>query len=252
MTNSCIFTGEVVHVRRKPVLHRLKYRIFMGLFDLDELPALSRKLWLLGHNRAALIGFHDRDHGAGSVLPLRPQVEQALADAGIPAPGGPIRILCMPRLLGYVFNPISVFFCYDTGDHLRAIVHEVNNTFGERHFYALPADAGADGLVRQECAKNFRVSPFLPMDMDYGFAVAPPAERTSVTITAQRDGEDVLTAWFAGKRRPLTDANLFYEWLRHPAMTFKVIAGIHWEALFLWRKLRRKTQTEAMTARTAD
>lgn len=249
MTRSCIFTGEVVHIRRKPVMHRLKYRVFMGLFDLDELPGLSRKLRLFGYNRAALFAFHDRDHGDGTGRPLRAQIEQALADAGIPPPGGAIRILCMPRLLGYVFNPISAFFCYDANDDLRAIVHEVNNTFGERHFYALSAVAGSDGLVRQECAKDFRVSPFLPLDMEYHFVVAPPKERTALTIMAQRDGEKVLTAWFAGKRRPLSDANLFNEWLRHPAMTFKVIAGIHWEALFLWRKLRRIGRPELNGAR---
>ncbi|OCC22899.1 hypothetical protein MB02_14105 [Croceicoccus estronivorus] len=243
MTGSCLFAGEVVHVRRRPTFHRLSYRIFMGLFDLDELPALSRNIRLFGYNRAALFSFHDRDHGDGSGHPLRPQVEQALADAGIEPPGGPIRILCMPRLLGYVFNPISVYFCHDRAGRLCATVHEVNNTFGERHFYALPAVAGYDGRVRQDCMKQFRVSPFLPMDLDYRFVIVPPDETTSVSIAARRDDEDILIAWFNGRRHPLNDAALARQWLTHPAMTWKVIAGIHWEALFLWRKLRRGKST---------
>lgn len=239
MSASALFVGEVVHIRHRPARHRLSYRIVMGLFDLDELPALARRSRLFGHNRAGLFSFHERDHGDGSGRALRPQVERALAEAGIAPPGGPIRILCMPRLLGYVFNPLSVYFCHAPDGELRAIVHEVNNTFGERHCYALPASTGTDGLVRQHCAKQFRVSPFLPRDLDYSFTITPPGEKAAVHIRVDRHGEQVLSAWFAGRRISFTTRALLRQWLRHPAMTFKVIAGIHWEALFLWRKLRR-------------
>lgn len=220
----------------------------MGLFDLDELPALASQFRLFGYNRASPISFHEADHGDGSGLPLRPQVETALVDAEMEPPGGAIRLLCMPRVLGYVFNPLSVYFCHDPAGQLRAIVHEVNNTFGERHFYALPATSGPGGKVIQDCAKQFRVSPFLPMDLDYRFVIDPPGDQTSVTIQVQRNGEDVMTAWFSGKRRPISDVALFREWVRHPVMTLKVIAGIHWEALLLWRKLRRK-DTDIVAAR---
>ncbi len=238
MTASCLFDGEVVHVRHAPVRHRLAYRIFMGLFDLDELPSLARQSRLFGYNAAGLFSFHDMDHGDGSGRPLRVQIERALTDAGIDAPDGPVRILCMPRLLGYVFNPLSVYFCHDRSSEIRAIVHEVNNTFGERQFYALPASTGPDGKVRQDCAKSFRVSPFLPMDLDYRFTIAPPAEETSVHIAVQRDGSDVLSAWFSGRRRRFSSLAMVALFLRHPAMTLKVISGIHWEALLLWGKLR--------------
>lgn len=239
MTYSCLFDGEVVHVRHQPVTHRLAYKLFMGLFDLDELPALARGSRLFGYNSAGLFSFHDRDHGDGSGRPLRPQVEQALSSSGIDLPDGPIRILCMPRLLGYVFNPLSVYFCYDQSGQVRSIVHEVNNTYGERHFYALSARADADGNVRQDCAKSFRVSPFLPMNLDYSFTIGPPADRTSLHIAVRRDGGDLLSAWFTGKRKTFSTASLLRQLLLHPAMTYKVIAGIHWEALFLRKKLRR-------------
>ena len=238
MTASCLYAGEVVHIRRRPVRHRLSYRVFMMLLDLDELPLLNRPSRLFAYNRAGLVSFHDRDHGDGSGRPLRRQVEQALTSEGLPVPGGPIRLLCMPRLLGYVFNPLSVYFCHDKQGVLRSIVHEVNNTFGERHFYVLEARAGEGGVVRQECAKQFRVSPFLSQVLDYRFTIEPPGERTSVHIAVSGEGGEVLSAWFTGKRSGLTAASLIAQWLRHPAMTIKVIVGIHWDALFLWRKLR--------------
>ncbi len=238
MISSCLYGGEVVHVRHRPARHRLAYSIFMGLFDLDELPMLARRTRLFGYNAAGLLSFHDRDHGDGSGRPLRRQVDQALRSAGIEPPEGPVRILCMPRVLGYVFNPLSVYFCYDRAGEVRAIVHEVNNTFGERYFYALPATTGPDGLVRQDCGKEFRVSPFLPMDLDYRFMIAPPAGRTSVQISVERNGDEILSAWFDGKHEPFSTRSLLKQWFLRPAMTWKVIAGIHWEALFIWRKLR--------------
>ncbi|MCX7865284.1 MAG: DUF1365 family protein [Novosphingobium sp.] len=238
MISSCLFEGKVVHVRRAPMRHRLAYSLFMGLFDLDELPALARRTWLFGYNRPGLFSFHDRDHGDGSGRPLRAQVEEALARAGIEPPGGAIRMLCMPRVMGYVFNPLSVCFCHDHAGHLRAILHEVNNTFGERHFYALRANVAADGRVRQACEKAFRVSPFLPMNLAYHFTITPPGDRVAIHIAVAQDGVEVLSAWFAGKRRRFSSASLISQLARHPAMTWKVIAGIHWEALFIWAKLR--------------
>ncbi len=248
MIASAFYSGEVVHVRHRPVLHRLRYRVFMGLFDLDELPTLGRGNGLFGHNRAGLISFFDRDHGDGTEQPLRPQIERALADAGLESDGGPIRVLCMPRVLGYLFNPISVFFCHRRDGTLAATVHEVNNTFGGRHFYALPASAGPDGRIDQACAKAFPVSPFLPPDLGYRFVLCEPAASSAVYITVSDDTGPMLSAWFAGKRRPFTSAAILRLWLAHPALTLKVIAGIHWEALWLWAKLRLARRREGASA----
>jgi len=249
---SGLYPGLVHHARLKPHRHRLSYRIFMLLLDLDELPALDRERRLFGHNRGALLSFHDKDHGDGSG-PLRPQIERRLAEAGLPT-GGPIRILCMPRVLGFVFNPLSEIFCHAPDGRLVAIVHQVSNTFGERHSYLLPVDGGDDGEVRQACAKRLYVSPFMDMDLNYDFDIVPPGERVRVGIlTADAEGP-ILIASFAGERRPLTDANLLEAWLAHPLLTLKVVADIHWEALKLWRKgMRlRKKPTPPAEAFTID
>lgn len=240
MTASCLYSGEVVHVRRRPVHHRLAYRVFMGLFDLDELPELGRRSRLFGYNRIGLLSFHDKDHGDGSGNPLRPQIEKTLAAAGIPPPGGAIRLLCMPRVLNYVFNPLSIYFCHDRAGAIRAIVHEVNNTFGERHLYALQADNTSTGTIAHDCAKQFRVSPFLPMNVDYHFEIVPPSDRAWIVISVQQGGRELMRASFIGRRHSFSGGNLLRQWLSHPAMTIKVILGIHWEALALWGKLRRQ------------
>lgn len=241
MTASCLYSGEVVHVRHRPVHHRLVYRVFMGLFDLDELPDLGCRSRLFGYNRPGVLSLHDKDHGDGSGNLLRPQIEGALAAVGISSPGGPIRLLCMPRVLNFVFNPLSIYFCHDDAGTIRAVVHEVNNTFGERHLYALPAGDASTGKIGQDCAKQFRVSPFLPMNLDYHFEILPPSARTSTIISVRQDGRELMMAAFNGRRHSFSGANLLRQWLSHPTMTLKVILAIHWEALALWSKLRRQS-----------
>lgn len=233
MTSS-LYLGEVMHQRLRPVRHRLSYRVGQGLFDLDELPALDRRLRLFGHNRAAPISFHDRDHGDGSG-DLRGWALRELAKAGVVADWGALRILCMPRVFGFVFNPLSVWFCHDRAGQLRALLYEVNNTFGERHVYAI--EAGGDGCqIRQACDKAFYVSPFLGMDMRYRFRIAPPAEAALVAISVHDPEGPVLAARFAGRRRRLSDGSIAALLLGLPFMTLKVVAAIHWEALRLWLK----------------
>ncbi len=228
---NAIYTGHVAHMR--PGKHRLKYPVFMLTLDLDALPA---GLKLLKHNRGALFSFFDRDHAGRLAEPLKPQIEAKLRDAGIAWNGGRVVLLTMPRLFNYVFNPLSVYFCHRPDGSVAALVHEVSNTFGESHFYVLPPRVEANGNIRQNCAKEFFVSPFLEAGLTYDFTVTPPAERVAVAMVVKR-GEDVaLTASFAGARRDLTDAQLFRVWLGNPLMTFKVIAGIHWEALRMWLK----------------
>lgn len=250
MSASALYLGAVAHTRLKPARHDLRYRVFMGLFDLDELPELARGNWAFGFNRAGIISFFERDHGDGSGAPLRPQIEAVLREIGI-GEIGPIRVLCMPRVLGYVFNPICAYFCYDRAGALIAIVHEVNNTFGERHLYALLAHVQNDGRVVQACDKAFRVSPFLPMGLRYQFNIDPPSDQTRVAIIVSDDDGVVLTASFKGARRPFTSWRIVRLWLAHPALTFKVIAGIHWEALWIWLKLRRAERRKTTSAAPA-
>jgi DUF1365 family protein len=232
---SGLYQGLVVHQRLRPRRHRLRYRIFQMLLDLDELPALDRSLRLFGHNRAALVSFHDRDHGPGDERPLRSYVEAQLGKAGIDLGGGQIRLLCMPRVLGQAFNPLSVYFCCRRSGDLAAILYEVRNTFGERHSYLIPVEAPGD-VVRQACDKSFYVSPLQEMAMRYEFTVRPPTEDLFVGIVSSDAEGPMLHAAFSGRRSELTDATILRAFLGAPLLMLKVLAGIHWEALRTWLK----------------
>lgn len=228
---SGLYAGVVSHARVKPRKHRLAYRIFMLLIDLDELPGL--KLKTLGVGRFNLFGFDPARFGDGSGRPLKAQIEATLAAAGI-AHGGPIRMLAMPQILGRAFNPLTVYFCHGPDGGLTAILYEVNNTFGERHSYLIPAPNAA--LIKQGCAKEFYVSPFMDMELSYAFRILRPEERVLVAVdTSDADGL-ILAASFSGERRPLSDRELIKAWLTHPWMSLGVVAAIHFEALKIWLK----------------
>lgn len=235
-TLSRLYRGFVMHRRLVPFRHAFRYRVFTLVVDLDELPALDRRLRLFSHNRANLFAFHDRDHGARDGSALRPWVESHLCAAGIDAAGGRIELLCLPRVFGYVFNPISIYFCHRRDGMLAAILYEVKNTFGDQHGYLIPADAGADGWVHQSQDKRLHVSPFLPMASRYEFRVRPPADRVAIVIRQAVDGAPTLLATLTGVRRPLTDRSLVAILLALPFSTLQVMAAIHWQALRLWRK----------------
>jgi DUF1365 family protein len=235
MAGSALYVGHVMHHRLRPRVHRLRYRLFSLLLDLDEIDAVAARLRLFSRGRFNLFAFHDRDHGDGGNRPLRVQAEALLAEAGL-AWGGPIRILTMPRILGFAFNPLSVWFCHDPAGALTAIIYEVNNTFGERHSYLLPVAAGSGDDVAQNVVKRFHVSPFLPMAMTYAFRVRPPADDLGIAITAADGDGPVLVAVHRAQRKDLTDAALIRVAVTHPLLTVKVVAGIGWEALLLWLK----------------
>jgi DUF1365 family protein len=235
---STLYAGPVTHQRLRPMRHRLRYRVFSLLLDLDELPALDRQLRWFSLERFNLFSFHRRDHGDGSAMPLRAQIELQLALTGL-APGGRIELLCTPRMLGHQFNPLSVYFCHRPGGGLQAIVYEVHNTFGERHSYLIPLhEPVAPGkTIVQHCAKALYVSPFLGPAMRYEFRVeAPHADALSLGISANDAGGPVLVAHYAARGRALDDRALLGLCLSHPLIGLKVVAAIHWEALRLWLK----------------
>lgn len=235
---SAVYVGHVAHRRLRPRVHTFRYRAYWLLIDIDELPRLDRRLRLFSLNRWNLFSFYDRDHTRIDAQPLRQALHTQLEASGIDLAGGAIRSLCMPRVLGFVFNPLSVHFCHHADGRLAAIVYEVHNTFGQRHSYlvGVPRSLAGLPLVKQGCAKRFYVSPFMEMEMDYRFKVRPPADDVSVVICGDdRDGA-LIVASMTGQRRPLTDAMLVRQFFSLPFLTLKVVAAIHWEALRLWLK----------------
>ncbi|MDA8457123.1 DUF1365 domain-containing protein [Acidovorax sp. GBBC 3334] len=238
---SALCTGDVLHERLRPARHRLRYRVHALWLDVDELPDLSRRLRLFSLNRFNLFSLHERDYGTGTGEPLRLHVERQLAAAGVDAPSGPIRMLTMPRILGYAFNPLTVYFCHRADGGLQAMLYEVNNTFGERHSYlaAVPPQQAHEGRQRHGCDKAFHVSPFLPLAMRYAFDVQRPraaGDALALTVTAGDASGTVLGALWRLRTGPLTDRALALVFLTHPLLTLKVIGAIHWEALQLWLK----------------
>jgi len=251
---SALYVGSVMHQRLRPVRHRLRYRMFSLLVDLDELPALARRMRLFSLNRFNLFSLHERDYGdiAGRADGggLRAYVDRRLGDASLPAAAA-VRLLTMPRILGYAFNPLSVYFCAGADGTLQALIYEVNNTFGERHSYLIAVDARQreEARIVQRCSKEFRVSPFLSLDLDYVFRIDPPSpERAvlSVGVVANDRVGALVNARFDAERRRLDDAALARVFFSHPLLTLKVIAAIHWEALRLVLKgLRPQAKSPA-------
>jgi len=239
-TASALYEGFVTHHRLAPRVHKFRYSVFALLIDLDELPRLTEGSLLFKRNAWAALSFFDRDHGDGG--DLKQWLDRLLACHGINA-AGPRRVLCYPRLFGFVFNPLSTWFCHASDGTLAAIVYEVHNTFGERHAYVLPVDPGngrGNIPVRQECSKKFYVSPFLSMDCTYTFRIRPPRDDVMIAINETEANEPILTATFSGKRKPFSDAALLGVLLRHPLMTVKIIAAIHYEALrLMWKGVAR-------------
>ncbi len=232
MTGAVVYEGVVAHRRLKPKTHRLKYAVFSFLLDLDRLDETAARLRWFSRGKFNLFSFHDRDHGAGSPADIGDYIRGVLSDSGY-RDMGRILLLCYPRMLGYAFNPLSVYYCYDRRGRLAVMIYEVRNTFGGRHSYLIPV---AEGRIDQHADKVFHVSPFNDMDLRYRFLLSSPGEGVRVCIqTCDGDGP-VLNAVFAGDRAELTDRKLTSLFLRYPLMTLKVIVGIHWEAVKLLAK----------------
>ena len=235
---AALYFGDVMHARLKPMGHRFSYRVFSLLIDLDRLDDADRMSRLFGVNRAALYSFHERDHGDRNGSSLRAYVNRRAREKGIDLEGGQVQLLCYPRLFGYTFNPLSVYFCNRADGTLAMLIYEVRNTFGDIHSYALPVKDGelSQAGVRQEQNKMFYVSPFIEMAMRYYFRVSPPEDFVKLRILETDAEGPVLSATFSGKREPLTTPWLLRAFVSLPLVTFKILAAIHWEALRLWIK----------------
>jgi DUF1365 family protein len=228
---SCAYAARTTHQRLSPRGPRFAYRLFYLFLDIDRIAEASAGARLFSYNRPNLFSFYDRDHGDGSGAPLRDWATNAFQEARVDLEGGKIMLLALPRMLGFVFNPISVFFGYGPDGALRGVLYEVRNTFGETHVYAAPAN---DGASRQDAKKAFHVSPFFAVRGKYAFSLLTPDERLLLTVQNIVDGQVEHSASLAGVRVPLSDGRLLATFLGLPLMTAGVVAAIHWQALRLW------------------
>lgn len=238
-----LFSGDVVHKRVFPVRHRLRYRVFSVFVNVEDIGALTRRSRFFSHNRWNLLSLYDRDHGDGRKegpgrfvrrLVARHLDEDRIAE---------IRMLAFPRVLGYVFNPLTTYFCLDRHGALLALVYEVNNTFGGRTHYVCGVTRHGDVLHVEPVEKHMAVSPFNEDIGQYGFRLRHDRHSLVIGVSLRQRQRPILNTWYAAERRPVTDAQILSLLARMPLMTFKVIAAIHLEAARLWLKgLRPKSR----------
>jgi uncharacterized protein len=235
---AALYNGQVMHARMKPKANRFAYSVYALLIDVDALEQAGRMSRFFSVGRFNLLSFRPEDHGDGGQKGLGGHVRGLLAQAGLDERPERIVLLCYPRVLGFTFNPISVYFCYDGSNTLIAAVYEVRNTFGEMHTYVAPVRPGelSEAGLRQERDKLLYVSPFMDMPMRYRFRIRPPGDDVAIRILETDHEGPILAASFFGRRRALTTASALAAFLRIPLLTFKVVGGIHYEAVKLWFK----------------
>ena len=231
--NSCIYNGEVTHTRFKPVRHFLKYKTFSLLIDLNEINLLDKSIGIFSHNKFNIFSFYDKDHGDRDGGNLKNWVISNLKKFQIKENITNIKVLCYPRILGYVFNPLSIFYCYEK-EKLVAIFYEVKNTFNEQHTYIFKIKNNEE--IIQKCRKKFYVSPFMDMETFYNFKLINPNDKLSVFIKQTDADGTILTATQTGDKKEFSFKQLAINFLKYPLMTIKIISSIHYEALLLWKK----------------
>ena len=233
--SSCIYSGLITHKRFKPKKHFFTYKTFSLLIDLKEIKDLEKKIKFFSYNKFNILSFYNIDHGPRDGSSLNNWTKKILSKAKINISGGKIKLLCFPRFFGYVFNPLSIFYCYDKKSKLKAVLYEVKNTFNEQHTYVFRSNASSN-IILHKCQKKFYVSPFIAMKTFYNFRLSKPKNNISVLIKQSDVSGLLLIAHQVGKRIKLNSYNLLVQFLKHPLMSFKVIAAIHFEAFRLWTK----------------
>jgi len=251
---SCFYEARVMHHRLEPRHHRFEYGIFLACLDLDELDRLDARSRWFSRNRRNWLEFRDADHlphpdgidgtsGTAGDSGLRPDTRRSLAawlarNGVTLADTDRVLLLTLPRIAGYVFNPVSFYFCTRAGGQPVCAVAEVGNTFGELKPYLVPLEPGGrdGGVFRLVAPKHYYVSPFTALDVCFDFQLRLPEAGLRIAVNDVRDGRNLLVTTLTGSRRPFTDAEAVRLALRYPLVTLKVITAIHWHALRLWLK----------------
>lgn len=229
-----LYTSDVMHRRHFPQSYRFDYKVFSFLLDIDEIG--SEKLNpLISINRFNLFSVYTKDHGARDGKAWRDWINPILDKEGLSNAKHSIKLLCFPRILGYAFNPLSLWYCYGEDQRLYAVICEVRNTFGEHHHYVLhKQNQPYTEKVKETKQKVFHVSPFISMDAEYNFILNSPGDQLSIVINEYQDKELMLTASQVGKSVPVTYSTLLYQFFRIPFLSLKVMTLIHWQALKIW------------------
>ena len=222
---AAIYRTSISHVRQSPLKNAFTYRSYSWFVDVDRLPRVPA--WL-----RPLAGFHAGDHLGNPDDSIRSNVERYLRTQGIEPDGGAIRMLTSARVFGYVFNPLSLFWCYRSDGDLQCVVAEVHNTYGERHCYLLRTDAAG----RASVPKAFYVSPFNDVDGQYRMKLPAPGERLAVSIVLEREGQRPFVATMDGRRRPATARNIIAAAIQVPAAPLLVSALIRVQGIKLWAR----------------
>ena len=236
---SYMYCGTVGHKRYLPKRHSFVYKVFFLYLDIDEPNPLGNKLRFFGHNKWAAMSFYNKDHGPRTGERLRPWVEAKLLESNIKPDGGPIKLLCHGRVLGFGFTPLSVYFCFRKDSSLSAVLYEVCNTYFERHTYVLPVKNNYSATIYQKCKKELYVSPFNDMNGYYEFQITHPEETIKIDVNYKIDENLLLSTCFVGQKLPLTTLSLVRCLIIFPFLTFKIFSAIHWEAVRLWFKRLR-------------
>ena len=233
--NSSIYNGTVIHKRFKPKVHFFKYKVFSILIDISEINLLDKTLKIFSYNKFNIVSFYDEDHGPRDGTSVKEWVIKNLKDNQIDTKDIKIKLLCYPRIFGFVFNPLSIFFIYNKKSELISILYEVKNTFNEQHTYIFKNKENKN-TIKHTCKKKFHVSPFIEMNCTYFFKILKPENKLSIVINQNDDQGKLLFASQDGEKKDLNSKNLLISYLSHPLMSFKIIGAIHFEALKLWLK----------------
>lgn len=249
--NSCLYQATVMHHRLAPKKHRFHYKVFMFFIDLDETAQLAKKLRMFSLNKFNFFSLRNNEHlqlpidNPDKSKSIREQIVRYLHENGIRKEPARIMLLTNLNVLGYNFNPVSFYFCFDEQQQPVCAVAEVGNTFGEMKPYLLNLETLKDGNFHLNTTKHFYVSPFIDHDTNFDFNLGVPAEKLSIRIDDLKDGERFFISTLNGIRKPLSNGNLLLYSLRFPFITLKIISLIHWNALLLWLKKLNYHKKEA-------